>query len=93
MKYLLLIASALLSNQAISSDHSETSENLVGQFISPCDSWDYSSDARGYVCWMRPRRIEVVTPRDLDSLIIDLRAKIDDLQRQIDELKNNHPKQ
>jgi len=63
------------------------SQSFSVQPIRPCDNWWYSSDADGYICWIRPSTVYIPDVGELQEVITSLQEQIDDLKEQIADLK------
>ena len=61
----------------------EGTESIFPVRISPCNYWQYSSDARGYVCSSTGSSMQVVEARDIQALERRIRA----LENRIAELE------
>jgi hypothetical protein len=77
-KYLVMSLSASFLMAGIASAQVSTN------YISSCNSWNYSSSAGGYLCSGYPMSLQVVDPYSLNSKIQSLEARIQKLEAKLE---------
>jgi len=86
-----LVLAMLLSIFAFSfsanAEEIETPDQIRGERIAPCDWWNYEPDVRGYICGRRPWTITVTTVDEVQRVIDQLVAKINDLENRVAALE------
>ena len=93
-----VLAMSIFGTSAIASDSSTTELDLtsigaVDRNIrvyrqTPCSYWRYNSDVSGNICTFTDRRIEVADANDLATVLREMLAKIDSLEKRVQELEN-----
>jgi TolA-binding protein len=91
MKRLLFVFGIILASVAFASSNSQPESNTENTeseadstYFTPCDSWQYNSDVRGYICSFRGRRTTIPDQYEFQNL----QNSVSQMERTIRDLEN-----
>lgn len=62
--------------------------DMRGEYIQPCEYWNYDSDVRNYVCSRKNFGFNAATVPEVQRVIDQLVRRIDDLERRVQRLES-----
>ena len=63
--------------------------NAMSRYISPCRSWSYASDSRGYVCNFYDMNVEVIDANEVRRFATQVDQKLRQLESRIQALERS----